>query len=692
VNRAVYQLLSVGLAFLALGAGRALAIPACTAADIIAADPGCAAGPATCTITRTYEIGEGCPLDFGSRAVTIAPTGKIDIGTSNVEILAGSLFIASRGQITSSATQIGFVRIETLGDLTIERLPGQGSIRAINLSANDIAGCIDIVVGGSLRLAGDIAADQTGTFGRGGEILIEAAVDVIMETTATLSVEGSPIGSEGGSIGIIAGRDFIAKRETTLGATIDAGGAGTGSVDIEASRNVVVAGIDLEARQEANGGGVLTVVAGADLTVAGNLNADGDGPFEAFGGCGGQIDLSADFGDVQINANILARGGTPDGQGGEVSISTLGSVNVASNATVSARGQGAEACGGDVAIAADIDVVVAGKLEANGGFGGANIDIGAGRDLTFSGTADVRGTTAGSFGGSITATASDVPSGVLTLSGLLDIRGGGCTDLLGCGVAGDVDLSACFLNITTSGRIAGGSPDGGTVDLTANEVLTVNGSVEVRRNTVGGVDGTVTLAFPEARPPIVRPGSITPTAFLDPRPVCTLEDTSGGCLIPCPECGDGEIEFPETCDQGVVPPAQCAGCSTACQIQTCDDGRDCTVDLCDPRFGCFQRPVDFPCTEPPTPTRTVTPTPTQTGTPTPTPTRTNTPTPSVTPTVTATPTPTVGFIGDADCNGVRDTDLLPLVAQIFTPNCPGADVNRDGRTTAADLSGFANIP
>jgi len=60
--------------------------------------------------------------------------------------------------------------------------------------------------------------------------------------------------------------------------------------------------------------------------------------------------------------------------------------------------------------------------------------------------------------------------------------------------------------------------------------------------------------------------------------------------------------------------------------------------------------------------------------------------------VTATPTPTVGFIGDADCNGVRDTDLLPLVAQIFTPNCPGADVNRDGRTTAADLSGFANIP
>src|SRR5262249_16806745 len=64
------------------------------------------------------------------------------------------------------------------------------------------------------------------------------------------------------------------------------------------------------------------------------------------------------------------------------------------------------------------------------------------------------------------------------------------------------------------------------------------------------------------------------------------------------------------------------------QIENCNDGNVCTLDLCDPMIGCFH------LLQPPCPTATATNTATITETPT------ITPTPSRTPTVTNTLTPT----------------------------------------------------
>lgn len=90
-----------------------------------------------------------------------------------------------------------------------------------------------------------------------------------------------------------------------------------------------------------------------------------------------------------------------------------------------------------------------------------------------------------------------------------------------------------------------------------------------------------------------------------------------------------------------------------------------------------------------TPAPTVTPT----GTPTPTFTRALTPTRTPTRTRTATRTPTVTptasyLVGDADNNGIVDEDdLFSLLAMLFgeIPEVIEADVNRDGRVTAADV-------
>lgn len=88
------------------------------------------------------------------------------------------------------------------------------------------------------------------------------------------------------------------------------------------------------------------------------------------------------------------------------------------------------------------------------------------------------------------------------------------------------------------------------------------------------------------------------------------------------------------------------------------------------------------------------PTVTATGTPTPTftrpATRTPTPTRTRTPTRTPTLTPTAPYlVGDTDGNGIVDEDdLVSLLAILFgeIPEVPEADVNRDGRVTAADVT------
>lgn len=683
--------LVLAMLLLLTGARTALAIPVCTAAQIIAAAPGCSAGTGTCTITGTFEIGDGCELDFGDREVVIAsnsPNGAVlDIQDANVVLLAGDLRIGQNGRIRSSSSLAGFITIRVARDLRVDGPTARGMI---DLSSNDVAGSIEIIAGGSVSIGGDVKAIQTSTFGRGGEILIEAGNDIIIsQVQAIVSVSGNASESEGGTISLVAGRDVL------LSSSIDASGASTGTIDIEAGRHVTLAGTNLKAAREAGSGGVLTVVSSmGNVTINGPVEANGDGPFQGFGGCGGQIEIAADFGDVFINSRVVAEGGSPDGQGGEVSVTALGDVNLASTGILSSRSQGAQGCAGDVAVVAGIDANIGGLISADGGFGGSGVDISAERNMTISGEINVRGRQPGSFGGSIALSASEIPTGVFTLSGRLVVTGGGCSGAEGCGIAGDIDVSACTLTISNSGRIVGNSPDGGRVELTANEQLTIAGGINVRSVAAGGNPGTVTLTFPERRPPILTQSSITPPAFFEPLNTCIGRDIPLGCLFPCPTCGNGVIEFPENCDQGVIPPSRCGGCSLSCTQDVCDDRRFCTENRCDERLGCYYVPVNFPCTEPPTSTPTSTPTPTPTSTPTHTATATNTgtSTPTPPPTFTPTQTPVVGFPGDANCDGTLDPTPAAILNAIFRGStCGGADANVDGRFNAADLAAFVRI-
>src|SRR5262249_48985172 len=132
------------------------------------------------------------------------------------------------------------------------------------------------------------------------------------------------------------------------------------------------------------------------------------------------------------------------------------------------------------------------------------------------------------------------------------------------------------VTVTATGQVQaqGAGGIGGAITLTARELMTVSGPI----NATGG---SVTLVHKVND--FTGAGTITPTPTHTVLPACTAPGQTN-CLVPCPTCGNGIVEFPETCDDGNT--VSCDGCSQFCQTENCSDGNDCTTDVCDPRLGC----------------------------------------------------------------------------------------------------------
>ncbi len=140
---------------------RAEGVLVCTAAEIAAAEPACPASGGSCVIAGTYEIGDGCVLDFGTRPVTLA--GDLVVGSRSMALLAGSFTVSPGGMIdgrgsgTSFPTNLGgSVSIAAAGDVAVKK---SGSTNGrIDVSGRSAAGLIDIVAGGSVRIEGRVEA------------------------------------------------------------------------------------------------------------------------------------------------------------------------------------------------------------------------------------------------------------------------------------------------------------------------------------------------------------------------------------------------------------------------------------------------------------------------------------------------------------------------------------------------------
>ncbi len=563
-------------------------LTACTAAQISSQDGNCPTGTGPCSITKVFSIPTGCSLDFGTRNVTITASGKLDIGAGSVTLLAGSVtlnggaLIEGLGNMPSPGDHGGMITIRTTGAVSL--LHTAMTFGVINVNGDIQGGTVFIDAGGSVTVAGKIIADNSSTNGSGGTITIRSGGDVVTQLNSLVSANGSTLAS-GGLF------DVVAAGRVDFGDIIDLVGGDGGLLDVTAGTDAVVRRVDAFGSGDAGSGGCVGVVAGTQLQVLGQVNINGNSSGTGSGGgCGGFVCFESRFGDTIIPANVFAEGADPDGGGGGVAVISRGSVVVSSTSILSARGNGSQGCGGEVSLAAGIDVQSAGVLDASGGFGGNLVDIEAGRDITLTGRVDASARSVGGFGGVSTMTAGSNGKGVLSIGNIVDVGGGGCDPMFGCGVGGFSDLRGCDLTLLAAGSVLARGSDAGMNMLLAREQLTVQGAVTATSLTLPlqGSDGSNAFSFPSRKPALVT-GAVVPTPALNALGTCTGPGQPA-CIDPCPTCGNGVVEFPETCDT-IGAPQSCDGCSAFCRVESCNDGSVCTADTCDPLLGCRHAPV-----------------------------------------------------------------------------------------------------
>ncbi len=636
--------------FLAV-AGMALAVafadPAhavCTAADVIQEVSGCGPGSGPCTINENIEIDEGaCILDFGSRDLTITRT--VDVAHNDLRIIAGSVtvdrgtgadgLIDARGTGGTPNTNIGgSVRIDAE---SFVRSTGSG--RAFNLNGNDNGGLLLVFAGGPIEIENRIDLRSLTRFGDGGVMELNSDTKVDLGTSSIIDATGGNDSSGGGEVTLFSRGDVEHRGR------IDVSGSDGGTIDIFAGGEIVAGDLLSDATGDAGMGGCIAVESGTGTTVTGEVRSNGSVGEFMTGGCGGVVCLDSDFGDVTlgVNGEIVATGARPDGAGGIVaalaggSFSALGPIDI--------RGPDGETCGGDLCIEAGVDLTTSasGTIDASGGDGGGEIDFTAGRNLSIFGAVSGAARQRGGLGGLVILAAGlrGGGDGDVVIGANLDASGvPTCSEELGCGEGGGIDISGCAVTIAANATVDVSGPTGGDNLLIARGPLSVQGAMSAVATNQDGTEGSNDFTYNQTFPPALG-GSTLPAPDLSARPACTGNPGDpAGCLTPCPDCGDGAVDYPEPCDPGPDASQEvCGDCSLLCENlapQTCADDLTCTIDDCDPLIGCFDIPLPGPCTEPPTPTFT----PTPSNTPTATFTFSNTATATQTPTATRTPTQT----------------------------------------------------
>ena len=521
-----------------------------------------------------------------------------------------------------------------------------------------------------------------------------------------ISAHGGIDSEGGGEIDLIAGGDL------TLQNVLDVSGLDGGFLELQAGGKLTMQGADAAGRGDAGSGGCVDVSAGAGTELKGDIDATGAGGLFMTGGCGGLICFDGGFGDVKIDAGAVvnADGASPDGGGGQLALMARGSTSIAGS--ISARGPAGETCGGDVCVDAGYDVTlfVTGSIDVSGGDSGGEVDLLAARNMTISGAVDASGRESGSLGGDVSLRAGERVRGSLIVANTVDVRSAAaCSDANGCGLGGTTDLTACNVTINAAGALLAGGPDAGENDVSAREQLTVRGAIDAIATVATGAVGFNRFTHRTGHAPFVQGNGIHPGPVVVAVSTCPdLGPTEPTCLTPCPTCGNGSVEFPETCDLGVSPPVSCGGCSIYCQTEHCDDGLVCTGDSCNPTFGCVNRstpgcaePTQTATGTPPTATATrtasatATASATRSGTPTASPTAPPTalPTPSVTATAaitnTATPAATATTTSTRTVTATADATAIPTAVSTATATATATASARDTDTPIAEPTGTA---
>lgn len=522
--------------------------PAYAQTKCVAADFGCAP-TGTCTITGSHEIGSGCHLDWGTQNIAVRGTLRAENLGDSFTITAGQVYLEG-GKLLST------------GD---NETPG---------------GDITIRASGRFWMAGSATRVETGANAGGGSVDI-IANDFLIAGSGQINTDGGQLVGCGnaGDVNLSAtgGQILLGGKATTVSASTGAYDCDGGLVTLDATKLNLQAGIDASGGAP-NGITLLATTGEIYLGPSAVLDARGRGVDEDFGNNGGDIDLLAINGPIDLQGKMNSDGSGGDGSGGDIQLDSHGNMTIAGGVDVA--GVGTFASGGVLEITTSGDLNVSASIDASGGpqGDGGTIDAIVQGNILIESSSTLT-TLGGVFGG-----------GFLDLRSRADVTVDG--DLIGRGgTSGDggfVDLRGCRISISS------------TLDVEPGAVGSA-GAISL----VGGVITLTRTARLEAEPCLVdscnsltlRSGapSIEPGAVVEPAAIITLDPS----MTPC--CGNGvvddgitsSVDVGEQCDDRNI--LYCDGCTPSCEIESIPacptDGNECTRDQCSPTRGCDYEPL-----------------------------------------------------------------------------------------------------
>ena len=440
-----------------------------------------------CTVTSSINVPSGSVFDLGGRDLVVLSGKVINVQDAGVlTILAGDITLQDTAKINASGTD-GFggeVLLSATGNIVL-----QTSAR-IDVSAA-AGGSIDLLAT-NVTMNGQLRANSTIRDDDGGLVTIQ--------TTSDIDIAGTGINANGGDrFGFGGLVDLLADGDIMVASPIEVkGGDGDGGdIDLDALGNVTTtAGAVLNsiATYEFGSGGAVSITAGLDVDMAGDVFARGSGSLIEGGGDGGDLDVIAD-GNAILSGRVELTGAGPDGFGGFLDVFAVGLVHITSSGLVLTGAQ--EGGGGDLLLDGG-DVLLDAPVDMKAGFIGGFFDASTSGLLTLTANADID--------------ASGTGSGFAQFGGSIDVRA--CDVLMHAGAS-----------LVTLGD---GPPPRATVRMRSSNTMTIGGSllagvlVELRYRTV---------------PPVFAPGFI-----VSPAPVL-VQDANLAC---CVACGTTSTSTPTT--------------------------------------------------------------------------------------------------------------------------------------------------
>jgi hypothetical protein len=277
----------------------------------------------------------------------------------------------------------------------------------------------------------------------------------------------------------------------------------------------------------ADPGGTLRLVAHDSIETSKPIDLDN----ASAGAHGGSLELDTKAGSIDIGDSILVQGGSKS-YGGEVTIHSAGDLTLDGNIDAS----GGEDRGGAADLTADGDIFINDDINVRSSFGagtGGTIQIHAQGNLTFSGVSATDKTVMDSLG----HRADDEPEsgdggdqrysadGTLTVGPYVRLDASGPDVTNPDSEGGEIELSACTVNVQSLSELQSNGKHGGSIQLIARTSLTVSSSSTIDAlHTSGGRAGDIALTV---RPTGTCSNNWTKTCLVNAD--CTVGCSTGTC-------------------------------------------------------------------------------------------------------------------------------------------------------------------